>query len=141
MATYASPRKVLALMVLTCVLTSMLGLETFVFGGGADGHSQVLKLLWIGPLLALPVLGVIAICRKVLVPAALALFLVNYLGSLVLMNGECASGGCIPTHNPLLQFAQVVFGSLCTPQSGLSITLAALAFLYQRSGRCRVSIQ
>jgi hypothetical protein len=115
MATYASPRVVLALMVLTCVLMSILGLGTFAFADGADGHSQILKLLWIGPLLALPVLGMIAISRKLLVPAVLVLFMVNYLGSLVLMNGECASGGCLPTHNPLLQSAQVVFGSLCTP--------------------------
>ena len=117
MATTASPRVVLALIVLTCVLMSILGLGIFAFGD--DSSSQLLKLLCIGPLLALPTLGLIAISRKAVVPVGFALLVVNYLGSLVLMNGECALGHCLATHNSILGFAQVMFGSVFTSSEQL----------------------
>jgi len=137
MATTASPRVVLALIVLTCVLMSILGLGIFPFGD--DSSSQLLELSWIGPLLALPALGLIAISRKAVVSVGFALLVVNYLGSLALMNGECALGHCLATHNSILGFAQVTFGSVFTPQSGLSLILLGLAFVYQRSARSQVS--
>lgn len=140
MSTTASPRVILALIVTTCVLMSILGIGTFAFVDPESSGSQFLKLIWIGPMLAMPVLGLIAISRKLLVGAAIALFLANYLGSLVLMGLECASGNCIATRNSMLSIAQVAFSALCTHQTGLSIILVVLAFLHRRTTRIQEEV-
>jgi hypothetical protein len=122
----------IVLAVLVSAMMFVFGLGVFAFGYDVHDPLALASAIWIGPMLALPALGLIALSRRALVLGLVGVYIVNYIGSLIHMARECSDGHCLETHVAVLNFVEIPVGALLTPQSVSSLVVVLLVTLNAR---------